>query len=401
MEVSLKDVEQAERIIRPVIHKTPVDVSATFSKMTGAEIFLKRENEQRTGSFKIRGAYNKISTLTPEEKKRGVIACSAGNHAQGVALSARLAGVRAKIVMPVNAPMVKVEATQGYGAEVISHGQVVDEAAEFARKLSEKEGYVFVHPYEDPKVIAGQGTLALEMYGDGLSFDSLVVPIGGGGLISGIATVVKAKNPKCRVYGVQAARVPGMATAFSQKRMPAEVTYAPTIADGIAVKRPSPLMYERYISRLVDDVVTVQEDEISEAIVLLMERTKAVTEGAGAAGVAALLNRQLNLGARSCVILSGGNIDMNLVEKIIDRGLGKRGRLVRISVVVGDIPGQLNRLTECISELKANILQVGHDRIHESLGIMETKIDFTLETNGFAHAEEIKKHLSRLGIKIL
>lgn len=399
--VSLKDVEAAEKVIRSVIHKTPIDTSRTFSKMVNSEIFLKRENEQRTGSFKIRGAYNKIHSLTAEEKKRGVIACSAGNHAQGVALSAQLAGVQATIVMPRNAPMVKVEATLGYGAKVVSHGLYVDEAYEHARQLAQQFGYVLVHPYEDSKVIAGQGTLALEMYEDGYDFDTIVVPIGGGGLISGIATVAKVKNPKCRIYGVQAARVPSMATAFHDKKVPSEVAVAPTIADGIAVKRPSKFMYDQYISKIVDDVVTVTEDDISEAIVLLMERSKAVVEGAGAAGVAAALARKMPLGKKTCIVLSGGNIDLNLVEKIIARGLGKRGRIVRVSVVVGDIPGQLNRLTECISSLKANILQVSHDRIHESVGIMETRIDFMLETNGFDHVEEIKHQLTKLGIRIL
>lgn len=401
MKITLKDVEAAEKIIRKVIHNTPVDASQTFSKMAGAPIFLKRENEQRTGSFKMRGAYNKISTLSAAEKKKGVIAFSAGNHAQGVALSAQLAGVKSTIVMPTNAPMVKVEATQGYGAKVIQAGMIVDEAAEHARMLADKEGYVLVHAYEDEKIIAGQGTLALELFEYAKDWDSIIVPIGGGGLISGIATVAKAKNPKCKIYGVQASRVPSMATAFQTKKCPKEVRAAPTIADGIAVKRPSQVMYDNYISKLVDDVVTVEEDEIAEAIVLLMERTKAVVEGAGAAGIAAVLGKKLKLGKKNCVVLSGGNIDMNLVEKIIDRGLGKRGRIVRLSVVVGDVPGQLNRLTETISSMKANILHVGHDRIHESVGVMETRIDFTLEANGFDHFKEIKENVAKLGIKIL
>ncbi len=399
--VTLKDVEEAEKRIRSVIHKTPVDPSTTFSKMVGSDVYLKRENEQRTGSFKIRGAYNKILSLTEDEKKRGVIACSAGNHAQGVALSAQLAGVRSIIVMPQNAPMVKVEATQGYGATVISHGQIVDEAMEHAKMLSEKEGYVLVHPFEDPHVIAGQGTLALEMYTEGYSFDSIVVPIGGGGLITGTAIVAKAKNPKCKILGVQAARVPSMATAFQNKKIPTDLKIAPTIADGIAVKRPSQMMYDQYISKIIDDVVTVTEDEIAEAMVLLMERTKAVVEGAGAAGVAAVLAHKLPLGQKTCIVLSGGNVDMNLVEKIIDRGLGRRGRIIRLTVIVGDIPGQLNLLTECISKLKANILQVNHDRIHESVGLMETRIEFLLETNGFDHVKQIKQHLAQLGIRIL
>jgi len=397
----MKDILKAAEALQGVVHKTPIDYSRNFSTMAGSEVFLKKENEQKTGSFKIRGAYNKILSLTDEEKKRGVVACSAGNHAQGVALSASLAGIQATIVMPKAAPLVKVSATRDYGADVILHGSIYDEASDHAKQLAKEKGYVFVHPFEDFHVIAGQGTVALEIWEDFSDFDTFIVPVGGGGLISGVATVVKARNPKCRVIGVQAARSPGMATAFQQKQIIKDLKTSPTIADGIAVKHPSPMMYEQYISRLIDEMVTVTEDDIAEAIVLLMERTKTVVEGAGAVGVAALLTGKLQLGAKTCVVLSGGNIDMNLIEKIIDRGLSRHGRIVRLSVIVPDVPGNLNRLTALLASLGANIMHVGHDRIDEGLGLMETRIDFTLEVNGFEQVKHIKETLYSSGIRIL
>ncbi|MGE3975206.1 MAG: threonine ammonia-lyase [Bdellovibrionales bacterium] len=398
---SLSDIQQAQKVIHSLVHKTSVDYSRSFSHLSGTEVFLKKENEQRTGSFKIRGASYKMHCLKPEEKAKGVVACSAGNHAQGVALSARLANVKSVIVMPETAPLVKVEATRDYGAEIILKGQIYDEAAEHAHLLSQQFGYTFFHPFEDPDVIAGQGTLGLEVLEQIENLDSIVVPIGGGGLISGIAIAVKALKPKCKIYGVQATRVSSMATAFLNKKLPTEVTVLPTIADGIAVKRPSQYMYDNYISKYVDDVVTVSEDEIAEAIVHLMERSKAVVEGAGASSMAAVLNRKLPLGKNTCVVLSGGNIDMNLVEKVIDRGLSRHGRITRLSVIVGDVPGTLNRLTGCFANLRANVLQVSHDRIDQGVALMETRIDFTLETNSLEHIETIKKTLVGMGVRLL
>ncbi|MEQ1876601.1 MAG: threonine ammonia-lyase, partial [Bdellovibrionia bacterium] len=348
--IGLTDIQKARETIQGVIHKTPLSVSRTFSERLGSQIYLKRENEQKTGSFKIRGAYNKIASLTPDEKKRGVIACSAGNHAQGVALSARLAGVKSYIVMPESAALVKVEATRDYGAQVILNGDYYDVAQDYARQLAAEKGYVFIPPFEDPWIIAGQGTIGVELIEELGDIDTVVVPIGGGGLISGIATAIKTLKPNCRVLGVQSARAPSMAETFRNRAIVTDVKASSTIADGIAVKKPSPYMYENYISKYVDDVVTVTEDEIAEAIVLLMERAKTIVEGAGAVALASLLARKHQPGKKCVVVLSGGNIDMNIVEKVIERGLSRHGRLVRFSVVVDDVPGMLSRITSCLAQ---------------------------------------------------
>jgi threonine dehydratase len=363
-------------------------------------VYLKFENTQRTGSFKIRGAYNKIANLTSEEKKRGVVASSAGNHAQGVALSASFAGVAATIVMPENAPLTKINATKGYGANVVLKGEIYDDAYEYARFLEKENGFVFVHPYEDPSIIAGQGTIGLELYERLPDLDSIVIPIGGGGLISGISTAIKALNPKIKIIGVQSEQASGMSQLFHHKT-PHPKKRISTIADGIAIKHPSKLIYDTFISKNVDEVVTVSDDEIAEAIVFLLERAKTMTEGSGAAAMAAIMNKKLSLGKKTCVILSGGNVDLNVISKIIEKGQTKRGRLVELSVVVDDLPGNLNRLTKAIAEQKANILEVHHDRISQGLFLRETRIDFVLETSSPEHIERIKEALISAGGKIL
>lgn len=402
MKVTLEDIQKAAVLLKGVIRPTEVDKSHSASaKVQGTEVFFKLENTQFTGSFKLRGAYNKINALTSDEKKRGVVASSAGNHAQGVAFSAQKAGVKATIVMPVGAPLIKVEATRGYGANVVFHGEVVDDAHVHARELVEKHGYVFVHPFEDEKVIAGQGTIGLEIMQAIPDLESIIVPIGGGGLISGIATAVKAINPKCRVIGVQSAAADGMARLYKHEPLLDPHRRVSTIADGIAIKKPSQIMYESFISKLVDEVVSVTDDEIAEAIVFCLERSKTVLEGAGAAGVAALMNRPLNLGKKTCVVLCGGNIDLNMVAKVIEKGQISKGRLCMLSVVVADLPGSLNRLTQAIADLRANVLEVHHDRINQGLFLRETRIDFVLETTGLAHVDEIKKALTLAGGRIL
>jgi threonine dehydratase len=363
---------------------------------------LKYENTQLTGSFKLRGAFNKIHSLSADEKKRGVVASSAGNHAQGVAFSATRSGVKSTIVMPLPAPLVKVAATKDYGADVILHGDIYDEAYEYARELETKHGYTFVHPYQDEKVIAGQGTLGLEVIEKIPDLESIIIPIGGGGLISGIATAVKAINPKCKVYGVQSDQVPTMERAFHKKPMPeASGKKHSTIADGIAVKKFSPEMFEGFIARLVDDIVTVTDNEIAEAIFWLLEKSKTVTEGSGAAGFAALLNRKLDLGRKTCVILCGGNIDLNMIAKIIEKGQISKGRLIEMSVVVDDLPGNLSRLTQAIASERANILEVHHDRLGKDLFLRETRIDFVLETTSPEHISKIREALMKCGARIL
>jgi threonine dehydratase len=401
MIVTIENIKQAREVLEGIASKTEMTHSSNASKLLGAETYFKFENTQRTGSFKFRGAYNRISHLTEAEKQRGVVASSAGNHAQGVALSASLSGVKATIVMPETCSISKASATRSYGAEVILKGEIYDEAFEYAKQLEKEHGYTFVHPFQDPYVIAGQGTIGLEILESVPDLDSVIVPIGGGGMISGIAVAVKAINPNCRVIGVQSDRSPGMACLFNKQTLEAQKKRAATIADGIAIKNPSPEMYENYISKYVDQVVTVSDDEIAEAIVYLMERCKTVAEGSGAASLAAAMHRGLDLGKKCCVIISGGNIDLNIISKIIDRGLILRGRLCELSVIVDDLPGNLSRLTQTIALEKANILEVRHDRVSQGLSLRETRIDFTLETLSMEHVEKIKKVLEATGVKII
>ncbi len=400
LNVTLSDIQKARELLKNVICETELNHSISASKLLGSDVYLKFENTQRTGSFKFRGAYNKISSLTPEQKKNGVVASSAGNHAQGVALSATLAGVKSTIVMPVTAPLSKYSATKAYGAEVILKGEIYDDAYEHARMLEKEKGFTFVHPYQDEYVIAGQGTIGLEVMERLPDLDTIVVPIGGGGLISGIAIAVKALNPKTKVIGVQSDRSPGMANLYN-KQTGSLAKRVATIADGIAIKNPSPEIHDQFISKFVDQVVTVSDDEIAEAIVYLMERTKAVAEGSGAAAMAAAMHRGLDLGKKCCIIVSGGNIDLNVVSKIIDRGQIVRGRLCELSVIVDDLPGNLSKLTKVIAEQRANVLEVRHDRVSKGLSLRETRIDFVLETSSLEHVERIMAALQAEGAKVL
>ncbi|WP_347357273.1 threonine ammonia-lyase [Bdellovibrio sp.] len=400
MKVSFADIQKARELLKDIICHTEMSHSISASNLLKSEVYFKFENTQRTGSFKFRGAYNKISNLTAEEKARGVVASSAGNHAQGVALSAKLAGVKSTIVMPENASISKASATREYGANVVLKGEIYDEAFEHAQKLEKEHGFTFVHPYQDPYVIAGQGTIGIEVLEKVPDLDSIIVPIGGGGLISGVALAMKSINPKVRVIGVQSDRSPGMAHLFNKQPL-SQAKRAATIADGIAIKNPSQMMLDNFISKYVDEVVTVSDDEIAEAIVFLMERAKAVAEGSGAAAMAAAMSRNLNLGKKTCVIVSGGNIDLNIVSKIIDRGQILRGRLCELSVIVDDLPGNLSRLTQAIASQKANILEVRHDRVSKGLSLRETRIDFVLETSSIEHVEKIKRALEETGAKVI
>jgi threonine dehydratase len=401
LKVDISDIQKAHGLLKPVIKQTDLDLSLSASELYGRNVYLKFENTQRTGSFKIRGAYNKIMNLSIEEKGRGVVASSAGNHAQGVALSSKLAGVRSVIVMPETAPLNKISATRYYGGEVILKGEIYDDAYEYAKELEKKEGYTFVHPYQDPYVIAGQGTIGLEILTQLPDVDSVIVPIGGGGLISGISLAIKTLKPTCKIFGVQSNQTPGMSQLF--KHQPAELksNRITTIADGIAIKRPSPEIYSQFISKYVDDIVTVSDDEIAEAIVYLVERMKTVTEGSGAAGFAGLMNHKLDYGKNVCVLLCGGNIDLNIVAKVIERGQIKRGRLAKMSVVVEDMPGNLQKLTQIIAAEKANILEVNHDRLTYGLSLRETRIDFFLETNSFDQIKRIEAGIEKIGGKVL
>ncbi len=401
MKVSFEDILKAREKLKAIIKDTETELSHSASEKWGADIYFKYENLQRTGSFKIRGAFNKIANLSEAEKKRGVVASSAGNHAQGVALSGKLAGVKTTIVMPETASLNKISATRGYGAEVILHGEIYDDAYAHARELEKSKGFTFVHPYEDSLVIAGQGTIGIEILEKIPDLDLIAIPIGGGGLISGIATAIKHLRPQCKIIGVQSVQAPGMNQLFHKQTLTQQAKRISTIADGIAIKNPSPSMYENFISKLVDDIVTVTDDEIAEAIVYLLERAKTVTEGSGATALAAMMNRKFSLGKKNCILLCGGNIDLNIIAKVIERGQIQRGRLAQISVVVDDLPGNLNRLTKAIADEKANVLEVHHDRVGQGLYLRETRIDFNLETTSREHVEKIKDALRKAGGRIL
>lgn len=398
-DITIEDIKHAREKISGVVRKTPLEISVEATTQLGSSVYLKCENLQLTGSFKIRGALNKVSALSESEKKCGIIAASAGNHAQGVALSAAKFGVHAKIVMPKNSSLLKQAATRHYGAEIILSGEVYDEAYEKAREIEKTSGAIFIHPYEDPSVIAGQGTLALEIYEDLPDIDSIVVPIGGGGLISGVAFALKALKPSVRVYGVVAENAPGMWAMYNKKILAREPSYL-SIADGISVKKPSAVMYDHFISKYVDDIVAVTEDEIAEAIVFLIERSKMVVEGSGAVTYAAAAKKKWNLGKKTVLVLSGGNIDLNLMGEILDRGLSRTGRVARISVIVTDRPGALSRLTKILGDLGANILDVTHDRMHPSLQLREALISFVLETRNADHISEIRSELLKSGVRV-
>lgn len=397
--IGINDIRAAHEKIRSTIIHTPLHSTRSGSEWLNAKTYFKFENEQITGSFKLRGALNKILSLTPEERARGIVASSAGNHAQGVAFAAQRIGAKAKIVMPVHSPLIKIMATQSYGAEVILHGQIYDEAYAHARQLEKEQGLTFVHAFEDPLVMAGQGTLGLELIADLPDVDSVIVPIGGGGLISGVATAIKALRPQCKVYGVVSDQAPGMMQLFNHQK--AEAPTGLTIADGIAVKRPSEAIYADYIARLVDDVIAVTDDEIAEAIVWLLERAKTVVEGSGATVLAAAAKGRWQLGEKTCLLLSGGNIDLNIISMVIERGLSRNGRLARITVVVADRPGTLQRLTNAIAAENANILDVKHDRLRTDLLISETAIEFLVETKSRDHIKKLKMALAQVGARVL
>ncbi len=396
--IRLADVEDARERLRGAIYYSPCAYSQTLSDLTGQEIFLKLENLQMTGSFKERGALNRIAMLTPEQASRGVVAASAGNHAQGVAYHATKRGIRALIVMPLATPLVKVTATRGFGAEVVLHGANYDEAYEEARRLCAAEEMTFIHPFDDPIVMAGQGTIALEMMEQIPELEAVVIPIGGGGLIGGIATAIKESRPEIRVVGVQTSRLPSMLMA-KEAGHPVTIEPATTIADGIAVRRSGEVTLP-VISKYVDEIVTVDEDEIASAILVLLEREKTLAEGAGAVALAALLQKRTGLkGARTGVLMSGGNIDVTLLSRIIERGLVQDGRLIRLRIHLLDKPGALAELTRLIANHRANIVDTLHNRAYYGVNLGDTVIDITMETRGPQQVAELLAALTAEGYK--
>jgi threonine dehydratase len=394
--VNLAEIQAAMGRIRDSIYLSPCARSEDFSQHTGNSVYLKLDNLQRTGAFKERGALNKLLTLTPEERTRGVIAASAGNHAQGLAYHAGRHGIRAQIVMPLTTPLIKVSATKGYGADVVLHGANYDEACEEAVRRSEQSGMTFVHPFDDEVVIAGQGTMGLEILQQVPDIEAIVAPIGGGGLIAGVACAVKETNPRVRVIGVQPARLPSMKVAIAEGH-PVTLSPAATIADGIAVRRAGEKTLP-LVQKYVDDIVTVDEEEIANAVLLLLEREKTLAEGAGAAAIAALINHKAPLsGKKVAVLVCGGNIDVSLLSRIMERGLVKDGRLVRLRVHLPDYPGALHRLTGILAQHRANIVETAYDRAYYGVNLGDTAIDITMETRGPDHIAELLSALSASG----
>lgn len=394
----LELIRQASKNIRKAVNTTPLIHSSFFSKLLGTECHLKLENLQKTGSFKARGAYNKILSLTKKEKAEGVITASSGNHAQGVAWASALLGVKSTIIMPESTPIIKYTATRGYGGEVIFHGRTFPEAHRYALALAEERGLAFIPPFDDELVMAGQGTIGLEIMEALPDVDSVVVPVGGGGLISGIASAVKGIKPDVKVYGVEAAASNSCVASLREGR-PVEVEGSPTIADGIAVKRVGDKAWP-IIRELVDHVVDVEEDTIAAAILKLLERKKLIVEGAGAVPIAAAMEGRLPQGGKTVFILSGGNIDVTALDKVIRLGLLREGRILKVATVLSDAPGSLARLTSVIASEKANILHVVHQREAIDVPVSRIRIEIILEVEGREHAGRVLKALDENGYEV-
>ena len=396
--VTLSAIQAARARTRDFIYRSPCQLSEGLSKMTGQSIYLKLDNLQRTGAFKERGALNKILSLTEDERQRGVIAASAGNHAQAVAYHATARGIHAQIVMPLATPLVKVTATRGYGAEVILFGANYDEACTEAMRRCKEEGLTFLHPFDDVDVICGQGTIGLELLEQQPDLEAVVIPIGGGGLASGVACAVKELKPGVRVIGVETERLPSMLRAIEAGH-PVTLDANVTIADGIAVRRAGDVTLP-LIQKYVDEIVTVDEEEIAQAILILLEQEKTLAEGAGAAALAALLQHKTSLKKeRTAVLVCGGNIDVTLLARIIERGLVKDGRRVRVRVFLSDRPGSLHHLTRILAECGANIVETLHNRAYYGVNLGDTVIDITLETRGPAHIAEIRQAIDAGGYR--
>lgn len=397
--LTLEDIQAARERIQPHVHRTPLRPSMQVSKASDSKVYFKFENLQRTGSFKMRGAMNKLLTLTPEERARGVVAASAGNHAQGVALAASTVGVSCVVVMPRGAPLSKIEATRNYGAEIILEGSNYDEAYQVALRVQKERGLTFVHAYNDEVIMAGQGTIGLEILEDLPDVDVVLCGVGGGGLISGIATAIKSRRPQAKVIGVQPEVNAWLPQSLQAGRM-VESKRTDTIADGLATKRGGDKTFP-LMQRLLDGAVAVSEDEIAHAILIFLERQKAVVEGAGAVGLAALLGGKVRFpGKKVAVVVSGGNIDINFLDAIIKRGLHEAGRVLKFSTVVDDRPGQLRNLLDVIAAAESNVLDIRHIRNRATLPLNKTEVEIESETKGPAHKEELVASLRRAGYDV-
>jgi threonine dehydratase len=395
--ITIDDVRAAADVIRGTVERTPTHYSRTLSNITGCDIWLKFENLQFTSSFKERGALNKLTSLTQEQRKRGVVAMSAGNHAQGVAYHAGRLGIPATIVMPEGTPFNKVKHTRNFGATVVIEGATLSEAYSKARKIEASENLTFIHPYDDPLIIAGQGTVALELLEDVRDVDTLVVPIGGGGLISGMAIAAKAINPAIQIYGVETRLYPSMYDALKQKDLPCA---GQTIAEGIAVKEPGEIT-RKLVGELVNDVLLVREDEIEKAVAALLEIEKTVVEGAGAAAYAAVAaNPEIFKGKKVGIVLSGGNIDMRLLSNVILREMMREGRIMQLVVEIEDRPGWLAKIATVVGEAGGNILDVSHNRMMTDMPVKSADLGLTIEARDAAHAAEIRETLEKAGFTI-
>lgn len=398
--MKLTEIEAAARRLTGIVHQTPLIASSTFSGMTGAELHLKCENLQKTGSFKVRGAYNKIALLTKGGDTPAIVCSSAGNHAQGVAYAAAALGARATVVMPRTAPIAKIAATKSYGAEVVLSGTGYDDAYERACEIQKEQNAVFVHAFDEEDVIAGQGTISLEILSALPTVDAILVPAGGGGLLAGMAACIKQVNPRVRIFGVQAENADAIVRSFHASSIVATDSAA-TIADGIAVRKPGDITVP-LIRAHVDDMLTASDDAIAEAILLLLERAKMVVEPAGATALAAALSGIPELaGKRVVCLLSGGNIDVGFIHKVVERGLVSRGRQIRLRTVIGDVPGNLQKICAIVSKCGANILDVQHDRLHTGLHLGETMLRLTCEVGGRDHGGQLVEELEKSGYKIL
>ena len=395
--IELQKIKEAKDRLKGVAVNTPFNYAPFLSEISGINVYLKKENLQITGAFKLRGAYNKIATLSDSERAKGVVAASAGNHAQGVALSAFKFGIKATIVMPESTPLTKIDGVKHYGAEVILAGINYDEAYEYAINFSKQHSLTFVHPFEDEDVMAGQGTLALEILDECKELDAIVVPVGGGGLISGIASAVKQIDSSIKVIGVSAKGAPALKNSFDLKKA-IDSTNVRTIADGIAVRDTSEITL-KHILENVDEFISVDDEEIASAMLFLLEKQKLVVEGAGAVGVAAILHNKLeNLkGKNVAVVLSGGNVDVTLLSVIIEKGLLKSGRKMKVTVTLIDKPGSLMRFTEILKELNANIVHIAYDRTSISLDYGDANVTVHMETKGKEHQQQIKEVLKKEG----
>ena len=392
MTVTLAEIRAARAVIEGVCVRTPMISAATFSQWCGFRVRLKAENLQRTGSFKLRGATNRVAALTPAERKRGVVAASAGNHAQGLALAARSAGVSARIYMPLDASLAKQQATLGYAAEVVLAGETFDDAQSAAR--ADPDGRVFVSAFDDPRIVAGTGTLGVELLEDAPDCDTIVVPLGGGGLLAGVAIAAKSLNPAIRVVGVQAAGCASYLASIAAGK-PVAAPFATTIADGIAVKRPGDFTFP-LVQRYVDEIVEVDEAEISRAIIALLERSKLLVEGGGAAGLAALLAGRVR-GDNVVCVLSGGNIDLRLLQAVVRFGLDSSGRFLKLRTTMPDRPGSLNRVLTALADARVNVLDVEHHREALELGVSDVSCFITVETRGPSHADDVLAMIRQAG----